>query len=178
MFCDPTGCLQAAVVTGRGPPRAEQHRVWHPPAAAGPRFPRRQQELTAREPFPQSWDAFHHRRARSSAGVSWHRVTERMGQLLGQGMAMAIPQQPSPLRGSAAEGRFELLSSLPLLLFSSLLPSNSLPVCSSFSPSVHPSLFSSHPSFFSMKKKKKVREGGGRTEERQSNSIGFSNNLP
>lgn len=169
MFSDPTGCLQAAVVTGRGPPRAEQHRVWHPPAAAGPRFPRRQQELTAREPFPQSWDAFHHRRAGSSAGVSWHRVTERMGQLLGQGMVMAIPQQPSPLRGSAAEGRFELLSSLPLLLFSSLLPSNSLPVCSSFSPSVHPSLFSSHPSFFSMKKKKKkVREGGGRTEERQS----------
>lgn len=165
MFCDPTGCLQAAVVTGRGPPRAEQHRVWHPPAAAGPRFPRRQQELTAREPFPQSWDAFHHRRARSSAGVSWHRVTERMGQLLGQGMAMAIPQQPSPLRGSAAEGRFELLSSLPLLLFSSLLPSNSLPVCSSFSPSVHPSLFSSHPSFFSMKKKKKGK--GRRGEDRR-----------
>lgn len=54
-----------------------------------------------------------------------------MGQLRGRWMPMAVPQQPSLLHRSAAEGQFELLSPLPLLPFSSLLPFNSL-------PSVHP----------------------------------------
>lgn len=59
-------------------------------------------------------------------------------------VAAARPRAAKP---AAAEGQLELLPSLCLLLASSLLPFNSLPVCSSLSPSVHPSLVSSHPAF-------------------------------
>lgn len=60
---------------------------------------------------------------------------------------VAAAARPRAAKPAAAQGQLELLPSLCLPLFSSLLPFNSLPVCSSLSPAVHPSLFLSHPFF-------------------------------